>query len=116
MIGVARFVRTDPGSPAAEVAVAVVDDWQGRGLGTLLLDRLAARAREEGIERFTATVLADNRAVIELMERLGETTVRTAGDGQLDLEIELEGDVLRLLLRSAASGVARFLSGRLTTP
>lgn len=116
VIGVARFVRDEPGSRSAEVAVAVVDDWQGKGLGTLLLNRLSDRAREEGVELFTATVLSDNRAIIDLLEGLGETTVRTAGNGQLEIEIELEGDALRLLLRSAASGVARFLAGRLTTP
>ncbi len=116
VIGVARFVREEPASSSAEVAVTVVDDWQGQGLGTLLLNRLSRRAREEGVETFTATALADNRAIIELLEGLGQTTVRSADSGQVDLEIELEGDVLRLLLRSAASGVANFLSGRLTTP
>ena len=50
-IGVARFIRskTDPG--AAEAAVAVIDDWQKKGVGTLLLLRLAAAAREREITR-----------------------------------------------------------------
>ena len=56
---------------SAEVAVAVVDDWQGRGLGSALLEELTERAGEEGIERFTATVLAENRQVIELLRGLG---------------------------------------------
>ena len=48
-IGVARYVR-DPDHPdVAEVAVTVIDDWQRRGVGTLLLDVISARAREEGI-------------------------------------------------------------------
>jgi GNAT superfamily N-acetyltransferase len=53
-LGVARYVR-DPDRPqAAKVAVTVVDDWQGRGLGTLLLEAISARARREGIRTFTA--------------------------------------------------------------
>jgi GNAT superfamily N-acetyltransferase len=48
-IGVARFVRTGP--DRAEPAVVVADDWQGRGVGTLLLDLLAERAWEEGSAR-----------------------------------------------------------------
>src|SRR5688572_16345730 len=49
-VGVARFVR-DPQRPErAEAAVTVIDDWQGRGVGTLLLELLAGRARQEGID------------------------------------------------------------------
>src|SRR4051812_16863371 len=59
-IGVARFVRTRP--DRAEPAVVVADDWQGRGVGTLLLDLLAERAWEEGIRTFSATLLASERA------------------------------------------------------
>jgi RimJ/RimL family protein N-acetyltransferase len=69
-VGVARYVR-DAGDPyAAEIAVTVVDDWQGRGLGTELLAQLSGRARAEGIRRFTALVSADNAAMIALLRRL----------------------------------------------
>jgi len=44
-IGVARYVRSKERPDVAEVAVTVVDDWQGRGLGTLLLEAISARAR-----------------------------------------------------------------------
>jgi GNAT superfamily N-acetyltransferase len=53
-IGVARYVRTRERPEVAEVAVTVVDDWQGRGLGTRLLEVVSARAREEDIRSFTA--------------------------------------------------------------
>lgn len=108
-VGVARFVRLEPGGPKAEVAVAVGDDWQGKGLGTLLLDRLSQRARAEGVTTFTAAVLTDNRAIIDLLGALGSTRSRVAGNGQLDLEIELEGEEsLQELMRNAASGAMRF--------
>src|SRR3954466_9212929 len=48
-VGIARFVRLEPGGPVAEAAVAVVDDWQRRGLGRALLEALVERAHEEGV-------------------------------------------------------------------
>ena len=60
-VGVARYVR-DPARPdAAELAATVIDDWQGRGVGTLLTEAISMRAREEGITTFTALMLADNQ-------------------------------------------------------
>ncbi|MGE5407233.1 MAG: N-acetyltransferase family protein, partial [Syntrophothermus sp.] len=88
-LGVARFIRSDSDPRSAEVAVAVVDTWQGRGLGTALLEALAARAREEGVERFTASVLADNSPMLELLRGLGDTEVLDREGGVLELRIEL---------------------------
>ena len=108
-IGVARFVR-DPGDPRrAEVAVTVADEWQRRGLGTVLLGRLADRARAEGIERFTALVAGDNPATRPFLHGLGGTvTVMEVGSGALEYEIELApkglGRQLETLLRAAAEG------------
>jgi GNAT superfamily N-acetyltransferase len=74
-VGVARYVR-DPTRPdAAEVAVTVVDDWQGRGLGTLLLEGITMRAREEGVDTFTALMLVENGQMMDLLERLGAVRV-----------------------------------------
>jgi len=58
------------------VAVTVIDSWQRRGLGTALLHELAQRAAQEGIRRFTAEILAENRPMLTLAHRLGhaETT------------------------------------------
>ncbi len=108
-LGVARYVRLEHDGPKAEVAVAVIDDWQGKGVGSALLERLSERAREDGIEVFTAAVLAENRASVDLLRRLGSTTTNHPGAGQLELEIELEGDgSLRELMRHAASGAMHF--------
>jgi ribosomal protein S18 acetylase RimI-like enzyme len=70
-VGVARFVRPpdDPGSD--DVAIAVVDRWQGRGIGTLLATALAGRAAELGVERLTLSMARDNHAVKGLLRRAG---------------------------------------------
>lgn len=109
-LGVARYVRTDPASAIAEAAVAVVDDWQGRGLGTALLQHLAERARAEGIDHFTAIMLASNREMLALCKELGPTVLHDAGNGVLEAEIELPAAAedpsapLRQALRNAAAG------------
>jgi GNAT superfamily N-acetyltransferase len=107
-VGVARMVRSPDDREEAEAAVAVVDDWQGRGLGSLLLDRLTERARELGVERFVASLFTDNRQMLTLFEHLG--CVRRHGMGHDTLEIEVDLPVaeddksLSEALRSAAAG------------
>lgn len=107
-LGVARFIRSDADPRSAEVAVAVVDGWQGRGLGSALLEALAARAREERVERFTASVLADNSPMLELLRGLGDTEVIDREGGVVELQIELRGGGvpagLSGTVRAAASG------------
>ena len=90
-VGVARFVRSPEDPSLAEVAVAVDDEWQGRGLGTVLLHDLAARAREEGIKRFSASVLAENKPMIGAFHKLGEVRVTGRDTGVVELLIELPG-------------------------
>ena len=71
LVGVARYIRI-PGQPdQAEVAITVLDSWQRRGLGTVLLRELAQRAAEEGIRYFVAEILAENRPMVTLAQRLG---------------------------------------------
>jgi GNAT superfamily N-acetyltransferase len=50
-LAIARYIRHTEDPEAAEIAVAVLDDWQGRGLGTELLNQLTDRAGQEGIRR-----------------------------------------------------------------
>ena len=67
VVAVANYVRLrDP--KLAEAAFAVADEHQGRGIGTRLLEQLAERAAEVGIERFVAYVLPDNRAMLGVFE------------------------------------------------
>jgi GNAT superfamily N-acetyltransferase len=108
-VGVARFVRLSPGSDVAEVAVTVVDDWQRRGLGTVLLEELTERAQAEGIRRYTALVSHDNEAVMAILQDIGaHVQTHDEGSGTVVYEIELApvglGHTLSAALRAAASG------------
>ena len=85
-VGIARYVRDADDPHTAEIAVTVVDDWQGRGLGAELLSRLSGRARQAGIHRFTALVAAENVAVAGLARKLG---ARLAGRGPGTVEYEV---------------------------
>ena len=85
-VGIARYIR-DAGDPqAAEIAVTIVDDWQGRGLGTELLAQLSDRARQEGIRRFTALTDPGNVAVAALLRNAG---ARIVGRGRGTVEYEI---------------------------
>jgi RimJ/RimL family protein N-acetyltransferase len=74
-VGIARYIRDADDPQAAEIAVTIIDDWQGRGLGTELLAQLSERAWSEGIRRFTALVAADNPAMARLLRNIGADLV-----------------------------------------
>lgn len=74
-LGVVRYVRNPDDREVADVAVTVVDQWQARGLGTELTNRLARRARCAGIHRFTALVSTDNRGARRLLGKVGSATL-----------------------------------------
>lgn len=97
-LGISRLIR-DPYCPTrAEVAIAVVDEYQQLGLGTILLAAMVALARARGIETLRAIVLPDNYVVLAWLLRLG---ARYTGDeDQTTLELLL-GDPL------PANGTAR---------
>jgi GNAT superfamily N-acetyltransferase len=107
-VGVARFVRLQDDPRAAEFAVAVADDWQGHGIGTVLLGLLADRARDEGVERFRGVMLSRNAPIQELVTLLGEPRVIDRQPGTVEVEVDLPregpGDTLRDMLRAAARG------------
>ena len=83
MVGVARYIRSQADSEEAEFAIAVVDEWQGRGLGTELLIRLMKAAHEEGVHRFSALVLSENREVLELIEHVAPEISRRQSSGRV---------------------------------
>ena len=82
-VGVARYVRSVEKPSRAEVAVSVVDDYQGKGVGGGLLERLVDRAREEDVTHFTALVQAANPGAVRVLSTLGATeTHREGGRGR----------------------------------
>lgn len=110
LIGVARYVREEDPTKA-EAAITVADDWHGRGLGTALLSELAERARQEGVEKFTAFVLAKNDDMIDMLFRLGPAKVVDRQSGVVQIEAELPpagvSAQLRGLLKVAAQMTRR---------
>lgn len=84
-VGVARYARAADGEDAAELAVVVADAWQGQGLGTLLVRKVVERAREEGLSRLTALVLAANADMLELFEHEGWHRRGLPHDGTVEL-------------------------------
>jgi RimJ/RimL family protein N-acetyltransferase len=87
---VAHACYTATGNGAAEVAFHVEDAQQGRGLGTLLLEQLAAYAHEHGLRRFTATVLPHNRRMIEVFRDAGFPRSASCEAGVLDVVLEID--------------------------
>ena len=88
LIGVAHLVQ-DPADPAtADIAVTVVDDWQGRGAGTALGSALMAR-RPAAVTRLRTLVAADNRASLALLARAGRVSSGLPERGVLDVTVEL---------------------------
>jgi GNAT superfamily N-acetyltransferase len=73
----------------AEVAVSVADRWRRLGIASLLLGEIATRARDVGIETFSAMCLATNTTVIRLLGRLGPTTITAPDAGVVELRIDL---------------------------
>jgi RimJ/RimL family protein N-acetyltransferase len=78
-VGVARFVRFEQDRGVAEPTLAVVDSFQGRGLGAVLFRRLMEAARERGITRFHGRMLAGNEPMRRILERAGPVKWHPAG-------------------------------------
>jgi RimJ/RimL family protein N-acetyltransferase len=89
IVAVARFDRL-PHSVVAEVAFVVCDDHQGRGLGTLLLDRLATRAREEGITHLVAETLPENARMLRVLRNFTPAATSRMSDGVVHVTVPLD--------------------------
>jgi RimJ/RimL family protein N-acetyltransferase len=102
LIAVGRYEATDR-TDTAEIAFVILDGWQNRGLGAMLLGDLLATAEARGIMRFIAYVLADNTRMISLLERF--TTV---------LERKTESGVISFLCVRRSAGGQSSLGGPVT--
>lgn len=92
IVGVARFIRLAEDPRTAELAVTVLDGWQSDHLGTALMTELIRRARDEGIERFTADVLWENRRMLELINDFGKPDLVARQDGVQTVALRLPAD------------------------
>lgn len=87
-LGVARWVRDHDDQTRAEAAVVVIDEMQGRGIGTALLRCLVGEAVALGITTFTADIRWDNRLLLDKLAGLG-AAIRPAEPGVADVELHL---------------------------
>ncbi|MFI0407890.1 GNAT family N-acetyltransferase [Actinomadura sp. 3N508] len=101
MVAVVRYDRVNGGQAdgdqadgdrpeTAEVAFLVEDAHQGRGLGPVLLEHIAAAARERGVRRFVASVLPDNRRMTRVFREAGYRAEQRFEEGVIELVLDLE--------------------------
>lgn len=89
LLGVGRYDRYGD-SDAAEVAFNISDASQGQGLGSILMEHLAVAARENGIRRFTAEVLPENRKMLSVFQDSGFEVTRHFEDGVVAVEFPID--------------------------
>jgi acetyl coenzyme A synthetase (ADP forming)-like protein len=90
IIGVARYARVPGSGQPADVAFAVADEHQGRGIGTILLNHLLGVARSQGITEFQADVLGENNRMLEVFSSSGLVVTRSLADGVVHLSFPVE--------------------------
>ena len=88
-IGVARYVCNPTDPTEAEVTCVITDAWQERGVGSALLDCLAARARTAGVQRFIATMIAGDTRARRLLVRVAEPIGECDHDGLVRITARL---------------------------
>lgn len=92
IVGVGRYHR-DPATDYADCAFLVRDDWQGRGIGRYLVERLIEVARTQGIKGFTADVLASNTRMMHVFHQSAPATIQSQSeDGSYHIWFSLQPD------------------------
>ena len=115
IVGVARYERYE-GTDTAEVAFFVDDAHHGRGLATVMLEYLAAAGRENGISRFAASTLPNNRKMLAVFEAAGYDVATHLEDGIIEVAFdirptgELAAAVQRRERQAEAASVRRLLA------
>ncbi len=94
LVGAAQYFRSSKHPDGAEIALEVADSHQRRGVGAQLVRELSVLAAGDGITHFTATVLADNRAVLGLMRHSGWSILTTEDGPYIDVIVPLPRDVV----------------------
>ncbi|STX01726.1 succinyl-CoA synthetase subunit alpha [Kocuria rosea] len=109
IIGVGRYDRTDRHDDA-EVAFMISDAHQGRGIGSILLEHLAAAARENGIDHFSAEVLPENRKMLRVFAEAGYELTRKFDDGVVVVGFDIDPTEKSLAVMAAREHRAEALS------
>lgn len=91
LIGVARYSAVADSEPLeAEAAIIVEDSYQSQGLGTLMLERLSAYARQHGVHRFWAAVHHSNDRILRFLRHSGLPLEMNLDDGVWDIHVSLD--------------------------
>ncbi|WP_254909603.1 GNAT family N-acetyltransferase, partial [Micromonospora sp. NBS 11-29] len=118
IVAVGRYERLGPASPEAEVAFVVEDAYQGRGIGSVLLEHLADAAGRHGIVRFVAEVLPANGTMLRVFADFGYQVQRQYADGVVHLSFPIAATEATLAVqrgrehRTEARSIARLLAPR----
>ncbi|MDO5502978.1 MAG: GNAT family N-acetyltransferase [Actinomycetia bacterium] len=99
IVGIGRYDRVSPTS--AEVAFNISDNFQGRGIGSVMLEHLAAIAQEEGITRFVAEVLPQNRKMLTVFSEAGYVVARRFEDGVVSVSFDIAETEASVAVRTA---------------
>lgn len=116
LVAVGRYERLGADADDAEVAFVVEDAYQGRGIGSVLLEHLAAAARDAGIRRFVAEVLPENGGMLRVFAEAGYTVARQYSDGVVHLTFPIEPTDRSIAVRhrreltAEARSIARLLA------
>jgi GNAT superfamily N-acetyltransferase len=111
-LGVARFIQLEHEPGVAEAAIAVIDDMHGKGLGSLLFERLVAAAAERGVQRVRCHVLGSNTGMHEFLRAFAPDHTTTIESGVVTVEMALGDRGMYELLRQAAAGAITLTSPR----
>ncbi len=111
LVGVAQYFRSSMRPDHAEVAVEVADSHHRRGIGSRLLGELARLAADHGITQVTATVLAQNRAVLGLMQGSGWDIATTPDGPYVDIVVTLPAVHCEKVFKRSRPRSARWLVG-----
>ncbi|MDN6605658.1 bifunctional GNAT family N-acetyltransferase/acetate--CoA ligase family protein, partial [Brevibacterium sp.] len=110
IIGVGRFDKISETS--AEVAFNIADAHQGRGIGSILLEHLAAAARDLGLRRFTAEVLPENRSMLQVFQAAGYEVSRGFDDGVVAVNFDIDPTARSIEVQASREHRAEALSVR----
>jgi GNAT superfamily N-acetyltransferase len=88
-IGVTRFFRDPNNAEWGEVAIVVIDAWQGSGIGSALLEALANHCLRTGVKGWRAAILGDNDRAVHTFEKFGKVVLREWEERSLVLHVEL---------------------------